>query len=124
MNLVILSGIAKSSPKMNFSGAGAASCSFSVETVKRMPDGKEFKSIHRVTAYGKDAEEIGNKVDAGVFVEICGELRTRSYEPTAGDKRYITEVVVKPFGFSLSAPPLITKAQPETEPQKEEDLPF
>ncbi|MFL1896699.1 single-stranded DNA-binding protein [Aquimarina sp. 2-A2] len=48
---------------------------------------------HQIVAWGKTAEVIENYVNKGQELAIEGKLTTRSYEDTAGAKRYITEVV-------------------------------
>ena len=50
---------------------------------------------HRVTAWGKPAEIIEKFVTKGKEVAIEGKLTHRSYDDKNGEKRYITEVIVK-----------------------------
>lgn len=50
---------------------------------------------HRVTAWGKPAEIIEKYVTKGKEVAIEGKLTHRSYDDKNGEKRYITEVIVK-----------------------------
>lgn len=50
---------------------------------------------HRVTAWGKPAEIIEKYVTKGKEVAIEGKLTHRSYDDRNGEKRYITEVIVK-----------------------------
>lgn len=50
---------------------------------------------HRVTAWGKPAEIIEKYVIKGKEVAIEGKLTHRSYDDKNGEKRYITEVIVK-----------------------------
>lgn len=50
---------------------------------------------HRVTAWGKTAEIIEKYVVKGKEVAIDGKLTHRSYDDKNGEKRFITEVVVK-----------------------------
>ncbi len=50
---------------------------------------------HRVSAWGKPAEIIEKYVTKGKEVAIEGKLSHRSYDDKNGEKRYITEVVVK-----------------------------
>ena len=50
---------------------------------------------HRLTAWGKPAEIIEKYVTKGKEVAIEGKLTHRSYDDKNGEKRYITEVIVK-----------------------------
>ncbi|MBN8640731.1 MAG: single-stranded DNA-binding protein [Flavobacteriales bacterium] len=50
---------------------------------------------HRVTAWGKPAEIIEKYVTKGKEVAIEGKLTHRSYDDKNGEKRYVTEVIVK-----------------------------
>ncbi|MTI38004.1 single-stranded DNA-binding protein, partial [Fulvivirga lutimaris] len=47
---------------------------------------------HNVVAWGKTAEIAGDYLKKGQEVAIEGKLVHRSYETSAGDKRYITEI--------------------------------
>ena len=48
---------------------------------------------HTIVAWGKTADIIEKFVDKGKEIGIVGKLKTRSYETTDGDKRYVTEIV-------------------------------
>jgi single-strand DNA-binding protein len=50
---------------------------------------------HRATAWGKTADIIEKYVTKGKEVAIEGKLTHRSYDDKNGEKRYITEVIVK-----------------------------
>uniref|UniRef100_UPI00404B9CFA single-stranded DNA-binding protein n=1 Tax=Fulvivirga sp. TaxID=1931237 RepID=UPI00404B9CFA len=47
---------------------------------------------HNVVAWGKTAEIAGDYLKKGQEVAIEGKLVHRSYETSAGDKRYVTEI--------------------------------
>lgn len=47
---------------------------------------------HNVVAWGKTAEIAGDYLKKGQEVAIEGKLVHRSYETSAGEKRYITEI--------------------------------
>ena len=50
---------------------------------------------HNLVAWGKTAEIIEKYVTKGKEIAIEGKLTSRSYETKEGEKRYVTEVVVK-----------------------------
>jgi single-strand DNA-binding protein len=49
---------------------------------------------HNVVAWGKTAELIEKYVTKGKEIAVEGKLTNRSYDNKAGEKRYITEIVV------------------------------
>ena len=49
---------------------------------------------HNVIAWGKTAELIEKYVAKGKEIAVEGKLTNRSYDNKAGEKRYITEIVV------------------------------
>jgi len=56
---------------------------------------KEQTEFHHLVAFGKTAEFVGQHLHKGRLVSAEGRLQTRSWEDTAGQKRYRTEVVVE-----------------------------
>lgn len=52
---------------------------------------------HNLVAWGKVAERVEKLLKKGVEVAIEGKLVNRSYEDKAGNKRFVTEVVVSDF---------------------------
>ena len=58
-------------------------------------DKVEQTQWHRVTAWGKTADIIERFVTKGKEIAIEGKLTHRSYDDKNGEKRYITEVIVK-----------------------------
>jgi single-strand DNA-binding protein len=60
---------------------------------------KEQAEFHSLVAFGKLAEFVGQYVRKGRRVYVEGRLHTSSWEDTAGQKRYRTEVVVDELQF-------------------------
>lgn len=52
-----------------------------------------------VTLYGKNAENVTNFMRKGSQLAVTGKIRTRTYEGSDGNKRYITEVVADKISF-------------------------
>lgn len=50
---------------------------------------------HRLTAWGKLAEIAGQKLQKGTEVAIEGKLVTNSFETKEGEKRYVTEIILR-----------------------------
>ena len=59
-------------------------------------DGKKVQQTdwHNVVAWGKQADVIEKYVSKGKEVAIEGKLTSRSYENKAGEKKFLTEVLV------------------------------
>jgi single-strand DNA-binding protein len=99
VNKVILLGRLGADPQLKYTPSGRATVSFNLATnyVWKDQEGKQQEKTdwHRVTAWGKLAEIIGEYLKKGSSVFIEGRLQTRSYEDTNGVKKYITEVVAQ-----------------------------
>ncbi|MCD8404398.1 single-stranded DNA-binding protein [Tenacibaculum dicentrarchi] len=52
---------------------------------------------HNLIAWGKIAELIEKYLKKGKEVMVEGKLTYRSYEPSEGEKRYVTEITVNEF---------------------------
>ena len=97
VNKVILLGRLGADPQLKYTPSGRANASFSLATNQVWKDQegnqKDRTDWHRITAWGKLAEIMGEWLKKGSQVYIEGRLQTRSYEDTNGVKKYITEVV-------------------------------
>ena len=51
--------------------------------------------FHNIVAFGKTAEIINQYLKRGSLVLIEGRLRTRSWQDSAGNKRYRTEIITE-----------------------------
>jgi single-strand DNA-binding protein len=96
VNKVILVGNLGKDPEVKYLPSGETLCNFSVATSETWKDKvtgeqKELTEWHRVTAFGKLAQIMGEYLRKGSKVYIEGSLRTRSYEKD-GQKHYTTEI--------------------------------
>jgi len=134
VNKVILVGRLGADPQLKYTPSGKANASFNVATnaVWKDQDGNQQEKTdwHRVTAWGKLAEVMGEWLKKGSYVYLEGRLQTRSYEDTNGVKKWITEVVAtdmemlgrKGEGAEAETPP--PEEVPDAGAGEEEDLPF
>ena len=135
VNKVILVGRLGADPQLKYTPSGRANASFNLATnaVWKDQEGNQQEKTdwHRITAWGKLAEVMGEWLKKGSYVYVEGRLQTRSYEDTNGVKKYITEVVAtdmemlgrKGEGTSTEeAPPAPEEMSQET--GEEDDLPF
>ena len=138
VNKVILIGRLGADPQLKYTPSGRANANFNLATNAAWKDKEgnqqERTDWHRISAWGKLAEIMGEWLKKGSQVYIEGRLQTRSYEDSNGVKKYITEVVAEEMtmlggkGGSSATPapksgevPLPDDA-PEAE--DEDDLPF
>ncbi|MBN2030844.1 single-stranded DNA-binding protein [bacterium] len=132
VNKVILVGRLGADPQLKYTPSGRANANFNIATNfswKDQDGNKQDKTDwHRVVAWGKLAEVIGEWLKKGSYVYIEGKLQTRSYDDSNGVKKWITEVVATDMemlgrkgGEAGSEEP-----QPEIEDagEEESDLPF
>jgi single-strand DNA-binding protein len=102
INKVILYGNLTRDPEMRALPSGMNVCSFSIATnrVYKDRDGnkKEEVEYHNISAFGRQADTIGQYMKKGSSVFIEGRLHTRSWEKD-GQKQYRTEVVADRVQF-------------------------
>ena len=65
---------------------------------------KEQTEFHSLVAFGKQAEFAGQHLHKGRLILVEGKLHTSSWQDTAGQKRYRTEVVVDTLQFAGPKP--------------------
>ncbi len=132
VNKVILVGRLGADPQLKYTPSGKANANFNIATNVTWKDQEgnkqEKTDWHRVVAWGKLAEVMGEWLKKGSYVYIEGKLQTRSYDDSNGVKKWITEVVANDMemlgrkgGETSSEEP-----QPEIEDtgEEESDLPF
>lgn len=138
VNKVILVGRLGADPEIRYTTSGRANANFSLATNyywKDQEGNKQEKTDwHRVIAWGKLAEIIGEWLKKGSAVYIEGRLQTRSYDDANGVKKYITEVVATDMemlgskgqtdGGSQGGSPPPPSDSDSQGPADESDLPF
>tara|TARA_R110000737_G_scaffold21565_2_gene40060 strand:- start:399 stop:1001 length:603 start_codon:yes stop_codon:yes gene_type:complete len=98
VNKVQIIGTLGRDPEMKYLPSGSAVVSVSVATDESYNDKNSGQKVektewHRLTAFGKVAEIIGQYLKKGSKAYFEGKLRTNEYEKD-GVKRYSTEIVV------------------------------
>lgn len=132
VNKVILVGRLGADPQLKYTPSGKANANFNVATNftwKDQDGNKQDKTDwHRVVAWGKLAEVMGEWLKKGSYVYIEGKLQTRSYDDSNGVKKWITEVVATDMEMlgRKGGETGSEEAQPEIEDtgEEESDLPF
>jgi len=98
VNKVILIGNLGQDPEIKSTAAGASIANFSVATSESWKDKNTGQQVektewHRVVAFNRLAEIIGQYVKKGSKIYIEGSLRTRKWQDKEGKDHYTTEVV-------------------------------
>ena len=97
INKVILIGNVGKDPEMRYTGAGKAVASFSLATSEswKSPDGEQQEKTqwHRMVAFGKLAEIVGEYVKKGSQLYTEGKINYGNYEK-GGVKHYTTDIVI------------------------------
>ena len=99
VNLVIILGRLGKDPEIKYLLNGNAVANFSMATEESWKDkqtGEQQTKTewHRVTAFQRLAEIIGEYVHKGDQIYIKGKIQTRQYEKD-GETRYITEIIAQ-----------------------------
>lgn len=96
VNKVILIGRAGKDPEIRYTQDNTMIVSLSLATDESYKDksGEKMQKTewHKIVAFGKLAEIIGNYVQKGKLLYFEGRLQTRSWDDK-GVKRYSTEIV-------------------------------
>ncbi|MBX2993487.1 MAG: single-stranded DNA-binding protein [Bdellovibrionaceae bacterium] len=103
VNKVILVGRLGADPEVKSVGNSQSVARLSVATseVWTGKDGQrqERTEWHRVTVWGRQAENCAKHLSKGRQVYVEGRLQTRSWEDQQGQKRYTTEIVATTVQF-------------------------
>jgi single-strand DNA-binding protein len=97
LNYVVLLGRVTMDPDLRYTPKGAAVLSFRVAVDRAWKDKatdewKREASFFNVNIWGQAAERLSETMKKGSAVLVEGQLRSRSYETQAGDKRYVVEI--------------------------------
>ena len=134
INKVILIGRLGSDVEVKYTASGIAVASVSLATTTAFKDGDQMREQvewHKVVAWRKLAEILGQYAHKGSRIYVEGRLQTRTWEKD-GQKHYSTEVVAATIQL-LDGKPQAQEAGPvnDAAPAQErapevdtEDLPF
>ena len=98
VNLVIILGNLGNDPEVRYMPNGEPVANISIATSETWSDKntgekREKTEWHRVTAYRKTAEIIGQYTRKGSKLYVEGKLQTRKWTDNNGVDRYITEII-------------------------------
>jgi len=140
INKIILIGNLGQDPELRYTSSGVAVASFSMATSESWKDQdgnvQEKTQWHKLVAWRKLAEIVGEYLKKGSKVYVEGRIQYRSFDDKNGVKRDITEIVVDQMlmldskgashANASSAGPAASSQQPveESGADKVDDLPF
>ena len=149
INKVILVGNLGQDPEMKYTASGVAIANISVATTDSWSDKQTGEKVtktewHRVVAFQRLAEIMGEYLKKGSQVYIEGKLQTRKWQDQNGQDRWTTEIVANDMqmlggraeggsyqqpggneGFRSNQPQAQAPAQPRADNDfDDDDIPF
>ncbi|MGV6826097.1 MAG: single-stranded DNA-binding protein [bacterium] len=142
VNKVILVGNLGQDPEVRYMPNGGAVANITVATSESWKDkntgeNQEKTEWHRVVAFRRLAEIMGEYLKKGSKVYIEGKLQTRKWQDQQGNDRYTTEIVADQmqmldsrgggdtaYSAPASAPAAAPQAAPAAQNDFEDDIPF
>ena len=124
LNKVILVGNLTSDPELRSTPSGQTVCNFRMATNRVWTDRasgqkQQETEYHTIVAWGRLAEIASQFLTKGSLTMIEGRLRTRSWQDSAGNKRFRTEVVAQTLQLGPRGQKTI-----ETAERAKEDIPI
>lgn len=103
VNKAILIGHLGADPEVRYTPSGTPVANFRIATSESWNDKQgqrqERTEWHRIVAWNKTAELVGEYLSKGRQVYIEGRIQTRQWDDRDGNKRYTTEVVASQVTF-------------------------
>lgn len=137
VNKVIIIGHLARDPEVRATQSGASVCNMTIATDESFKDrdGNPVRVTewHRVTAFGRTAENCGAYLRKGSLAFVEGSLQTRKWQDKDGQDRYTPEIKVLSVQFldrrQDGGQPARQRPQPQEqarreEPQYTDDVPF
>ena len=127
LNKVMLIGRLGHDPEERTTAGGTSVSSFSLATdTYRGANAEKTTEWHRVVVFGKIAEQCNRYLHKGRLVCVEGQLQTRAWEKSPGDKKFFTDVVASRVTFldSKSVSENQHNAEPQSVQKEESAIPF
>lgn len=127
---VILIGRVGRDPETRYMANGDAVVNFSLATSSRKKDGVDDTQWHRITAYGKLADVIGQYIRKGSLMYLEGSIKYGKYQDKNGNEKNTVDIIANQMQM-LGNKSDDDRRNHENEEQQnqrrdqdEEDLPF
>ncbi|HWH75142.1 MAG TPA: single-stranded DNA-binding protein [Methylibium sp.] len=100
VNKVILIGNLGRDPEVRYTPSGTAVANWSIATTRSWKDKNTGEKVeetewHRLVAYDRLAEIVGEWLKKGAPIYVEGRLKTRKWQDKDGTDKYTTEIVVE-----------------------------
>ncbi len=108
VNKVILVGNLGKDPEIRTFQNGGKVCNFSIATSENWKDRntgerQERTQWHNIAIFSEPISNVAEQfLKKGSKVYVEGQLETRKWQDQSGNDRYSTEVVIRPYGGSLT----------------------
>lgn len=127
LNRVMIIGHLGQDPEVKYLPSGAAVCNISVATSeswkdKQTGEAQEKTEWHRISAFGKLAEIMGEYLKKGSQVYIEGSIQTRKWQDKDGNERYTTEIKARDMQM-LGGRGEVRQEQPSQQPTQQAGQP-
>ena len=103
VNKAILVGNLGQDPEIRSTGSGTTVATLSIATSDRRKDRDgnwtDHTEWHRVTVFGRQAENVGRFCKKGKQLFIEGRIQTRKWQDRDGRDRYTTEIIANDVRF-------------------------
>lgn len=103
VNKAIIIGRLGVDPELRQTQSGSAVCNLRIATSENWTDQsgekQERTEWHRVTVFGRQAENCKEYLEKGRLVYVEGRIQTRKWEDKEGNDRYTTEIVAHSVQF-------------------------
>jgi single-strand DNA-binding protein len=105
VNKAIILGHVGNDPEIKTFDNGNKVANFSLATSESWKDKngekQEATEWHNIAVFGKLADIVESYVKKGQQLYIEGKIKTRSWDDSDGNKKYMTEIVLNGFGDKL-----------------------
>lgn len=122
INQAFLHGNLGQDPEIRYMQDGKAACNFSLATTNKWKDQngqpQELTQWHRVVAFGKLAEVIGQYLKKGDSCIVAGEIRYREWQDNEGNNRKTTEILANKIDFTKTSGQGQQQQPPQQQPQR------
>ena len=96
INKVEILGNITADPEIRYTTSNIAVCSITIATSRDYKQNDEWKKeaeFHRVTLWGRLAEQAEERLHKGSRILITGRLKTSKWEDKGGNTKYKTEII-------------------------------
>ena len=124
LNKVFLIGRLTKDPEMRTTPTGQSVCGFGLATNRVYTDSsgqkQEKTEYHNIVLWRRLAEIASKYLSKGSLVLIEGRIETRSWQDSAGNKRYRTEITGEALQLGPRAAGKVVPQEPKSEGAQEE----